>query len=157
LNLWEPSCPTRMRRLMLRFLQKRKFRLVTRWKAALKENLGFQLPEHVQFPYTLIFRAFDEMIRLLKLECPGARGGATESFLAGLPPALAPTSDHYMELFLSGRDVMGEFVGHDSSFCALFGEADRQCLHGALERTFKHLIDREMREHSKRVSSNLEG
>jgi hypothetical protein len=142
---------------MLRFLQKRKFRLVTRWKAALKENLGVQLPEHVQFPYTLIFRTFDEMIRLLKLECPGVPGAANESFLAGVSPTLAPTSDHYMELFLSGRDIMGEFVENDPSFCALFPEADRQCLHSALERTFKHLIDREMREYSKRFSSSIPG
>jgi hypothetical protein len=140
---------------MLRFLQKRKFRLVTRWKAALKENLGVQLPEHVPFPYALIFRAFDEMIRLLKLECPAARASATESLLAGLPPSVVPTSDHFMELFLSGRDVMGEFVGRDASFGALFGEPGRQQAQGALERTFKYLIDREMGEHSRRSLAGM--
>lgn len=148
---------TRMRRLMLRFLQKRKFRLVTRWKAALKGNIGFQVPSQGQFPYTLIFRAFDDIVRLLKMDSLEGRAEAAESFLAGLPAPVTPTADQYMELFLTGRDVLGEFVEADPSFCALFSEEDRRNLRGALERVFKYLVDREMREYTRRFSSSFPG
>ena len=142
---------------MLRFLQKRKFRLVTRWKTALKQNIGLHLPSQRQFPYTLIFRSFDEVIRLLKLESLEGYHDPAESFLAEIPDPLTPSSDQYMELFLTGRDVLGEFIDSDSSFCALFSPDDRQNLRSALEQVFRHLIDREMREHSRRFTPGFSG
>ena len=138
---------------MLRFLQKRKFRLVTRWKLALKDNMGFQVPAHAPFPFTLIFRAFDEVIRLLKLDASGTSFDAPESFLANVSDDATPTADQYMELFLSGRDVLGEFLESDPSFCSLFEETPRRELRASLEQVFKHLIDREMREYARRHSS----
>lgn len=146
-----------MRRQMLRFLQKRKFRLVTRWKGSLKENMGFQLPSRSPFPYALIFRAFDEVLHLLKFETTDARPDMSDSFLSAIASASAPTADQYMELFLTGRDVLGEFIETDASFCSLFPDEERQHLRAALERVFKHLIDREMREYARRYSSTFPG
>ncbi len=142
---------------MLRFLQKRKFRLVTKWKGSLKENMGFQLPMRSPFPYALIFRAFDEVLHLLKFESPDARPDVNDSFLSSIAGGAAPTADQYMELFLTGRDVLGEFIETDASFCGLFPEAERQNLRTTLERVFKHLIDREMREYARRYSSSFPG
>lgn len=140
---------------MLRFLQKRKFRLVTRWKGALKDNIGFQLPSQSPFPYALIFRAFDEVMRLMKSDSGDASLNGPASFLADVDGPATPTADQYMELFLTGRDVLGEFLEHDHAFCALFSETDRHALRTSLERVFRHLIDREMREYSRRFSSPL--
>jgi hypothetical protein len=141
---------------MLRFLQKRKFRLVTRWKLALKDNIA-RVPASQPFPFTLIFRAFDEVIHLLKLDELGTPAHAPESFLAHLPGLALPTADHYMELFLSGRDVLLDFITHDASFAALFAEPARQELRAGCERVFRHLIDREMREHVRRHHATLPG
>ena len=135
---------------MLRFLQKRKFRLVTRWKSALKENIGFQLPLQHDFPYALIFRAFDDVIRQLKSGSIGDRFEVAESLLAEVPEADSSTADQYMELFLTGRDILGDFVDSDKAFCGIYDAADRQELRSDLEQVFKHLIDREMREHVRR-------
>ncbi len=143
---------------MLRFLQKRKFRLVTRWKLALKNNIA-RVPSSHPFPFTLIFRAFDEVIHLLKLDAVGTPPvTASDSFLASLDGESFPSADHYMELFLSGRDVLAEFIEHDASFAAVFPEAERQVLRAGCERVFKHLIDLEMREHARRHhADNLSG
>jgi hypothetical protein len=138
---------------MLRFLQKRKFRLVTRWKLALKDNIA-RGPASQPFPFTLIFRAFDEVIHLLKLDELGTPVHAGESFLAHLPGIDLPNADHYMELFLSGRDILLEFITEDASFAALFDEGARQELRAGCERVFRHLIDREMREHARRHHSS---
>lgn len=138
---------------MLRFLQKRKFRLVTRWKAALKDNVGFQMPSQQHFPYTLIFRAFDEILRLLKAPTTKHPVYHQESILAGLDTEEIPTADQYMELFLTGRDVLGEFVETDRAFCGLFEKADRQELRTALETAIKDTIDDEMREYARRNST----
>lgn len=144
-----------MRRQMLRFLQKRKFRLVTRWKGSLKENMGFQLPMRSPFPYALIFRAFDEVLHQLKFEPVDARVEMSESFLGSLAGGATPTADQYMELFLTGRDVLGDFLETDASFRGMFPETERQGLRSALEQVFKHLIDREMREYARRFSSSV--
>lgn len=142
-----------MKREMLRFLQKRKFRLVTRWKAALKKNIGFQLPNPVRFPYTLIFRAFDDVLRLAKVEDLETRNDHQETFLDVIEDAeSAPTADQYMELFLTGRDVLGEFTEKDEAFCARFSERDRNQLRAALEAIFKHLVDREMHAYARRFT-----
>jgi hypothetical protein len=138
-----------MKREMLRFLQKRKFRLVTRWKLALKDNIA-RAPAIASFPFTLIFRAFDEVVHLLKVDGPGVPVPTSESLLADLPAGPLPSADHYMELFLSGRDVLLDFLTSDTSFAALFEETERQAARAACERVFRHLIDREMREHSRR-------
>jgi hypothetical protein len=144
-----------MRRELLRFLQKRKFRLVTRWKLALKDNIA-HVPAPHPFPFTLIFRAFDEVVHLLKLDAQGvpAPGHAAESFLTDLSGDAFPSADHYMELFLSGRDVLTDFIEHDASFSAMFPASERQVLREACERVFKHLIDLEMREHARRHHSS---
>lgn len=138
---------------MLRFLQKRKFRLVTRWKLALKDNIA-RVPSQHRFPFTLIFRAFDEVIHLLKLDALGTPNHAPESFLADLTESCVPTADQYMELFLSGRDVLADFIANDASFAALFTADERQELRGGCERVFKYLIDLEMREHARRHHSS---
>lgn len=140
---------------MLRFLQKRKFRLVTRWKFALKENIGSPLPAQSPFPYMLIFRAFDEVVRMLKFEANDPHLTAHNSFLCDITAETALSADQYMELFLTGRDVLGDFVEGDSSFCALYSQEDRESLRGALENVFKLLIDREMREHARRFSTGV--
>ncbi|BET67764.1 hypothetical protein ASA1KI_26820 [Opitutales bacterium ASA1] len=142
---------------MLRFLQKRKFRLVTRWKSALKDNIGFQLPSQQHFPYALIFRAFDEVVRLLKSDSSNDRIDLHESLLSEFPGEDCPSADQYMELFLTGRDVLGEFVESDPAFCSLHSTIERQALRSAMEKAFKQLIDREMREHARRHSSFMPG
>lgn len=144
-----------MRRQMLRFLQKRKFRLVTRWKFALKENIGSPLPAQPPFPYMLIFRAFDEVVRLLKFESNVPHRETHESFLSDIHADIPLSADQYMELFLTGRDVLGEFIESDPAFCAMHPADDRQNLRSALEAVFKDLIDREMREHARRYSSSV--
>ncbi len=131
-----------MKRPMLRFLQKRKFRLMTRWKGALKGYIGFQPPTRHEFPFALVFRAFDETLRLLKDDA--AVDG--EPLLDGLGIATPPPADHYMELFLTGRDVLGAFVDSDPAFCARFPEKDRRILRASLERAFRRLIEHEMQE-----------
>jgi hypothetical protein len=139
---------------MVRFLQKRKFRLVTRWKTVLKENIGASLPLQNTFPYALIFRAFDELIHLLKLQAigvPAANDGS--SFLAALDGGPAPTADHYMELFLSGRDVLAEFLSSDAGLSQTFTAEECQAMRAQCEHAFRHLIDREMREYARRFSS----
>ena len=138
---------------MLRFLQKRKFRLVTRWKLALKDNIA-RVPAPQRFPFTLIFRAFDEVIHLLKLDALNAPLQGPETFLADLAEGSLPTADQYMELFLSGRDVLVDFVANDASFAALFSADERQELRSGCERIFKHLIDLEMREYARRQHSS---
>jgi hypothetical protein len=140
---------------MLRFLQKRKFRLVTRWKFALKENIGSPLPAQSPFPYMLIFRAFDEVVRMLKFEPNDPHFGAHDSFLCDINADISLSADQYMELFLTGRDILGDFIEGDSSFCALYSADDRESLRAALEAVFKTLIDREMREHARRFSSGV--
>jgi len=144
-----------MRRQMLRFLQKRKFRLVTRWKFALKENIGSPLPAQSPFPYMLIFRAFDEVVRMLKFDLNDPHVAAHDSFLCDVNADTTLSADQYMELFLTGRDILGDFIEGDSSFCALHSTEDREALRAALEGVFKLLIDREMREHARRFSSGV--
>jgi len=140
---------------MLRFLQKRKFRLVTRWKSALKGNIGLPLPAHSPFPYMLIFRAFDEVLRLLKYDPASLHLPTEDSFLCDVAADTLLSADQYMELFLTGRDVLGEFLETDASFCTCFASSDRYNLRSALESVFKNLIDREMREHARRFSSGV--
>ena len=144
-----------MRRQMLRFLQKRKFRLVTRWKFALKENIGSPLPAQSPFPYMLIFRAFDEVVRMLKFDLNDPHVAAHDSFLCDVNADTTLSADQYMELFLTGRDILGDFIEGDTSFCALYSAEDRETLRAALEGVFKLLIDREMREHARRFSSGV--
>lgn len=139
-----------MKREMLRFLQKRKFRLVTRWKLALKTNIA-RVPAPHPFPFTLIFRAFDEVLHLLKQDnLESAPAPSTDSFLTAVNSEALPSADHYMELFLSGRDVLGDFIDHDASFAAAFPEKARQEFRSVCEQVFRHLIDLEMREHTRR-------
>lgn len=140
---------------MLRFLQKRKFRLVTRWKFALKENIGSPLPAQSPFPYMLIFRAFDEVVRMLKFSPDDPHIAAHDSFLCDINADVSLSADQYMELFLTGRDILGDFIEGDPSFCAIHPEQDRRDLRAALESVFKLLIDREMREHARRFSTGV--
>jgi hypothetical protein len=140
---------------MLRFLQKRKFRLVTAWKLALKENAGIQLPAQSSFPYSLIFHAFDEVLRALKQDAAGQDLDPTPIILRGLSDDAAVTADQCMELFLTGRDILGDFIEHDRAFAEFFEEADRRELHSACERVLRHLIEREMHEHSRRFARVL--
>ncbi len=137
---------------MARFLQKRKFRLVTRWKVVLKQNIGSRLPSQSPLPHALIFPAFDEIMHGLKSGAPDAMDGR-ESILAGLAEDARPSADEFMELFLSGRDVLGEFARGDASFREAFPAADRQSMGEALEQAFRQLIDREMREYARRFGS----
>jgi hypothetical protein len=131
---------------MLRFLQRRKFRLVTKWKARLKQNITFQLPTGPEFPYRLVFRAFDEVLRLLKSEMCDVREDFSESLLADQSGGEVPTADQFMEMFLTGRDVFGEFVTSDKTFCASFPGLPRAELGAGIERAMKNLVDREMNE-----------
>lgn len=144
-----------MRNSMVRFLRKRKFRLVTRWKAALKENIRQPHSPPDEFPYTIIFRAFDEVIDLLKLESPPPPSAARASFLEMLDDNHPPTADQFMELFLSGRDVFAEFCTTDTALSNAFAEEERQDLHAGCERAFKHLIEREMPEFTRRFTADI--
>lgn len=145
-----------MKREMLRFLQKRKFRLVTRWKAALKKNIGFQLPSPARFPYMLIFRAFDDVIRLAKAETIDPAADPNTTFLSFIDDdAIIPTADQYMELFLTGRDILDEFAETDPAFCSRFPEAERNRLRSVLQNVFKYLVDREMTAYSRRFSESF--
>jgi hypothetical protein len=137
-------------REMLRFIQRRKFRLVTQWKARLKENISFQLPDSPEFPYRLVFRAFDEVLSLLKLSLSGATNESAESLLDGKTPEQVPTADQFMEMFLTGRDVLEEFVNSDGTFCATFAEPARARLRGTVEQVLKDLVEREMGEYSRK-------
>lgn len=135
---------------MIHFLQKRKFRLIVRWRVALKQNTGFQLPTPAPFPYGLIFRAFQEIIRQLKnLDTPELLA-AGEPVLTGLPAEATPTPDQYMEMFLTGRDVLDEFIRTDPGFCATFSITERATLRDALVRAVKELVPREMRAYAQR-------
>lgn len=146
-----------MRREMLRFLQKRKFRLVTRWKAVLKKNIGFQFPSPVRFPYMLIFRAFDDVIRLSKSERLDPSADSNATFLNALDEkAHAPTADQYMELFLTGRDVLDEFAESDEAFVSRFSERDRNQLRAVLQAVFKYLVEREMTAYGRRYSETFQ-
>lgn len=134
---------------MLRFLQKRKFRLVTRWKLALKDNIA-RVPAPHPFPFTLIFRAFDEVVHLLRQDGAPASRDAAETCLTGCNTETLPTADQYMELFLSGRDVLSDFLAHDPSFVVLFDAAARAELRTACEGAFRQLIEREMHDYARR-------
>lgn len=139
-------------REMLRFIQRRKFRLVTKWKARLKENISFQLPDGPEFPYRLVFRAFDEVLHLLKLSLSGAPHEPAESLLDGNFPAQVPSADQFMEMFLTGRDVLEEFIGNDGTFCANFTETARDRMRSAVEKVLKDLVEREMGEYSQKLA-----
>lgn len=136
-------------REMLRFMQRRKFRLVTQWKACLKQNITFQLPTDHEFPYRLVFRAFDEVIRSLKSEMCGAAPDFNESLLANQSEAETPNADQFMEMFLTGRDVLEEFVSSDETFCASFPGPSRNQLLAGIEHVLKNLVEREMSEYSR--------
>lgn len=138
-----------MRREIVSFLQKRKYRLVIRWKRALQQSSGFDVLAGGSFPFTLIFRAFDEIVRLLKLDSVDEQPEPGRSILPAEPDAELPPVDLYMELFLTGRDVLGEFLERDATFCAAFGPGERLEMRAALERVVKKLIDHEMREHAR--------
>lgn len=135
---------------MLRFLQKRKFRLVTQWKRALKDHIGFQLPIHGDFPFRLIFRCLDEVIYLLKHDELEPDPWARPTFVDQLDSETPPTADQYMELFLSGREVLVSFMLSDPSFCKWFPLEERERLCLAVELAIKTLIDREMTSYSRR-------
>lgn len=135
---------------MLRFLQKRKFRLVTQWKRALKDHIGFQLPIHGNFPFRLIFRCLDEVIFLLKHDELEPDPSARASFVDQLEDEDPPTADQYMELFLSGREVLVGFIMSDPSFCKWFPLEEREKLGLAVEKAIKALIHREMISYSRR-------
>jgi hypothetical protein len=135
---------------MLRFLQKRKFRLVTQWKRALKDHIGFQLPIHGDFPFRLIFRCLDEVIYLLKHEELEQDPWARPAFVDQLDDEHPPTADQYMELFLSGREILVGFMLNDPSFCKWFPLEEREKLCQAVEQAIKTLIQREMTSYSRR-------
>ena len=135
---------------MLRFLQKRKFRLVTHWKRALKANIGFQLPIHGDFPFHLIFRCLDEIIFMLKHDELEPDPAARPTFVDQLDTENPPTADQYMELFLSGREVLVGFITNDPSFCKWFPVEEREELCLAVELAIKALIHREMISYSRR-------
>jgi hypothetical protein len=139
-----------MRRQMVRFLQKRKFRLAIRWKLVLTRQIGSRLPSSGPFPYALVFRTFDELVALLKTGPQRSAPGG--SLLAGLPDAAVPVADHYMELFLTGHDVLQEFMENDAAFCARFTPEDRSTFRKEMQQTFKCMVDREMTEHGRRLS-----
>jgi hypothetical protein len=141
-----------MRNFTARFLRKRKFRLVTRWKTALKANIRQPLSPPDEFPYTIIFRAFDEVIDLLKFESPPDPNAARSMLLEMLDDARPPTADQFMELFLSGRDVFAEFCTTDAALSHAFTEEERQALHSSCEQVFKYLIEREMSEYTRRFT-----
>lgn len=143
-----------MRNSMVPFLRRRKFRLVTRWKAALKGNIRQPLSPPDEFPYTIIFRAFDEVIHLLKLESPPAPSAAPASFLEMLDDSCPPTADQFMELFLSGRDMFAEFCNTDAALRHAFTDEERQALHARCEQAFKYLIEREMPEYTRRFTAD---
>ncbi len=144
-----------MRSQLLRFLQKRKFRLVTLWKATLKENIDFQLPIHGEFPFTLIFGTFDEIIYLLKKPDSELAPNPHNSFLDQIQTDHPPSADQYMELFLSGREVLLNFITQNPSFLKMFPEKERTKLIQSIEQTIKHLIDREMSAYSKKFQHSL--
>lgn len=135
---------------MLRFLQKRKFRLVTQWKRALKDHIGFQLPIHGEFPYRLIFRCLDEVIFLLKHDDLEPDSFVRPTFVDQLDNENPPNADQYMELFLSGREVLIGFISNDPSFCKWFPAEERERLCQAVEIAIKALIHREMISYSRR-------
>jgi hypothetical protein len=135
---------------MLRFLQKRKFRLVTHWKRALKANIGFQLPIHGDFPFHLIFRCLDEIVFMLKHDELEPDPSARPTFVDQLEDENPPTADQYMELFLSGREVLIGFITNDPSFCKWFPLDEREELCLAVEMAIKALIHREMISYSRR-------
>ena len=142
---------------MLRFLQRRKFRLVTKWKARLKQNITFQLPTGTGFPYRLVFRAFDEVLRLLKSELCEVPEDFIESLLVDQPGSDIPNADQFMEMFLTGRDVLGEFVASDKTFCASFPAPYRNKLGAGIEHVMKNLVDREMNEFARRQQTDFHG
>ena len=135
---------------MLRFLQKRKFRVVTQWKRALKDHIGFQLPIHGEFPFRLIFRCLDEVIYLLKHDELEQGLLARPTFVDQLEGKHPPTADQYMELFLSGREVLVGFMLNDPAFCKWFPLNEREELCLAVEQAIKTLIHREMTSYSRR-------
>ena len=127
---------------------------MTSWKATLKGNIDFQLPIHSEFPFTLIFGTFDEIIYLLKKPIGEFDLNPHNSFLDQMQTDHPLSADQYMELFLSGRDVLLNFISQNASFLKMFPENERTKLALAIEQTIKNLIAREMSAYAKKFQSS---
>jgi hypothetical protein len=101
-----------MRRQIISFLQKRKFRLVTDWKRALKTNIESQLLIHVDFHFHLIFRCLDEVIFMLKHDDLEPDPSARPTFVEHLGSENPPTADHDLGAEL---EKCGKAVGRSDS------------------------------------------
>jgi hypothetical protein len=145
-----------MSREMLQHLQKKKFRLLVRWKVMLKARASFRVPRLDRFPHALIFRTFDEILRLMRLAAAGAPLDVRQGNLAAHLADRLPSADQYMEILLAGRDVVEEFLGKDTAFCIRFDEDVRDALRVSLAQVIRHLVDREMREFFRRSGKALD-
>lgn len=127
-------------------IQRRKFRLLIGWKTTLKAAASFRLLPPERFPHTLMFRAFQEILRLTKLAASGARLDAGPSLLLEVPrddPGLSP--DQYMDVFLVGREVLADFLASDEKLAATYSADARNRGRHALDVAVRHLVDSEMR------------
>lgn len=129
---------------MVRFLQKRKFRLVTRWKQALRNPGDLHRPEPNPIKNTLIFRVFDDVMREIKTPTDQWSLDTTPGYAHYASDEGVTNPDQYVELFLAGRRVLADFINHDAAFSAQFDRPAREDLQAACDRVLMHFVDREL-------------
>ncbi len=96
-------------REILRLLRRKKFAVLVQWKQELESKFPLYLDAGTRLPPRLLFRSFDEVVGRLKRPETGRR---TRMFtLAGnLPEDGLPPLERYLEVFLTGEQVLGDFI-----------------------------------------------
>jgi hypothetical protein len=139
-----------MNRGPLAVMQHRKFRLLVRWKNAVKAATSFRLLPPAAFPHAVIFRAFEELVRLTRLAATGAPLDSGKSFLPLVHDDAGLSPDQYMDVFLVGREVLADFLASDASLVGKYSSEVRNGVRHALNDATRHLVDREMRGYAAR-------
>jgi len=128
-------------------LQRRKFRLLIKWKTTVKASASFRLLPPMRFPHAVIFRAFEDAVQLMRLAAADAPLDQGRQFLAAVRDDADLSPDQYMDIFLGGREVLADFLASDAKLVAHYTVEARNRVRHDLDHAIRHLVDREMREY----------
>ncbi len=131
-------------REILRQLRRKKFAVLVQWKQELEIKFPLHVDEKARLPPRLLFRSFDEVVCRLKRGEYDTRRSRIFALAGDLTSGSLPPIDRYLEVFLTGEQVLGDFVvdaaerGPDSCCDVLLA------FQNALYEVFHEIIRREI-------------
>ena len=106
-----------MYRDIFQHLRKKKFRLLTRWKQRLEESFPLETTDLPRPPPLLLFRTFDECLRLLRQEPPENDPGSnpfTNLAWTDKDEREAMPDERWWTIYLIGEEVVADYVMNES-------------------------------------------